>query len=98
MLQMVEYFNRKANLSGIPSLGSFNAAFSFTGLRNIDAAATKTLSVDGFYIPLAKLELTRTNLVLKENVKMAVPTFWDPPSLARLDILIFRKGHYKRSL
>ncbi|KAK4802539.1 hypothetical protein SAY86_000742 [Trapa natans] len=80
--EMVEYFNRKANLSGTHSLGSFNAAFSFTGSRKIDAAATKTLSEDGLYIPLAKFELNRTNLVLKETIKMAVPTFWDPPSLA----------------
>ncbi|KAK4748185.1 hypothetical protein SAY87_014771 [Trapa incisa] len=80
--EMVEYFNRKANLSGTHSLGSFNAAFSFTGSRKIDTAATKTLSEDGLYIPLAKFELNRTNLVLKETIKMAVPTFWDPPSLA----------------
>ncbi|KAK4800358.1 hypothetical protein SAY86_020845 [Trapa natans] len=79
---MVEYFNRKANLSGTQSLGSFNAAFSFTGSRTTDAAAIKTLSVDGLYIPLAKFELNRTNLVLKEIIKRAVPTFWDPPSLA----------------
>ncbi|XP_031406102.1 MACPF domain-containing protein CAD1-like [Punica granatum] len=80
--EMVEYFNKKASLSGSPPLGSFNAAFSLTGSKSIDVAATKTLSMDGFYIPLAKVELTRTNLVLQENVKRAVPTFWDPPSLA----------------
>ncbi|PQP98490.1 MACPF domain-containing protein CAD1-like [Prunus yedoensis var. nudiflora] len=64
--EMVEYFNQKSNASGGFPLGSFNFAFSFTGSRHIDAAATKTLSVDGFYIPLAK----------------AVPTNWDPKSLA----------------
>lgn len=79
--EMVEYFNEKANLSGGFPLGSFNAAFSFTGSKHIDAAATKTLSVDGFYIPLAKVEL-KSPLVLQENVKRAIPASWDPPSLA----------------
>ncbi|KAF8042176.1 hypothetical protein BT93_A0711 [Corymbia citriodora subsp. variegata] len=80
--EMVEYFNGKVNLSGSPPLGSFNAAFSFTGSKHIDAAATKTLSTDGFYIPLAKVEISKTPLVLQENVKHAIPSSWDPPSLA----------------
>ncbi|XP_011011314.1 PREDICTED: MACPF domain-containing protein CAD1-like [Populus euphratica] len=80
--EMVEYFNQKANLSGGLPLGSFNSAFSFTGSKHIDAAATKTLSMDGYYIPLAKVQLMRSPLVLHENVIRAVPTFWDPPSLA----------------
>lgn len=79
--EMVEYFNEKANLSGGFPLGSFNTAFSFTGSKHIDAAATKTLSMDGFYIPLAKVEL-KSPLVLQENVKRAIPASWDPPSLA----------------
>jgi len=86
---MVKYFNKKAGLlgdvplSGDVPLGSFNAAFSYTGSKYIDAAATKTLSMDGFYIPLAKVQLIKSPLVLQENVKRAVPTSWDPPSLAR---------------
>ncbi|KAF5737284.1 hypothetical protein HS088_TW13G00163 [Tripterygium wilfordii] len=79
--EMVEYFNQIANISGGFPLGSFNSAFSFTGSKHIDAAAVKALSVDGFYIPLAKVELKRS-LLLQENVKRAVPTSWDPPSLA----------------
>lgn len=82
---MVEYFNQKSNASGGFPLGSFNFAFSFTGSKHIDAAATKTLSVDGFYIPLAKVQLFKTPLVLQENVKQAVPTNWDPTSLARYE-------------
>ena len=88
IMQMVEYFNQKANLSGGLPLGSFNSAFSFTGSKHIDAAATKTLSMDGYYIPLAKVQLKRSPLVLHENVIRAVPTFWDPPSLARCEFLI----------
>lgn len=80
---MVEYFNQKANISGVLPLGSFNSAFSFTGSKHIDAASTKTLSMDGFYIPLVKVQLMKSPLVLQDNVKQAVPNFWDPASLAR---------------
>lgn len=80
---MVDYFNRKANLSGVTPLGSFNAAFSFTGTKNLDAAATKTLCVDGFFIPLSKIQLAKSPMVLQDHVKRAVPASWDPPALAR---------------
>ncbi|KAL4272585.1 hypothetical protein GQ457_13G027310 [Hibiscus cannabinus] len=86
--EMVEYFNKKANVPGSFPLGSFNSAFSFTGSMNIDAATTKMLSMDGFYIPLAKFELTMSPLVLQEKVKLAVPTFWDPLSLARYELYL----------
>lgn len=81
---MVEYFNQKANLSGGIPLGKFNAAFNFTGSKHIDAASTKTLSMDGFYIPLSKVELMAP-LVLQENVKRHVPSNWDPAALARYE-------------
>ncbi|KAI4356139.1 hypothetical protein L6164_000186 [Bauhinia variegata] len=80
--EMVEYFNQRANISGNFPLGSFNSAFSFTGSKHVDAAATKTLSLDGFYFPLAKVQLVKSQLVLKDNVKRAVPVSWDPASLA----------------
>ncbi|KAI3732584.1 hypothetical protein L1987_63790 [Smallanthus sonchifolius] len=80
--EMVEYFNKRANLSGNIPLGSFNAAFSITGSKNIDAEATKTLCIDGYFIPLSTFELTKSSLVLQESVKRAVPTSWDPPALA----------------
>ncbi|GLT41744.1 hypothetical protein SLA2020_157870 [Shorea laevis] len=80
--EMVDYFNQKANLPGGYPFGSFNSAFSFTGLKHIDSTVTKTLSMDGYFIPLAKVQLMRSPLVLQENVKRAVPTSWDPPSLA----------------
>ncbi|KAK4253395.1 hypothetical protein QN277_010713 [Acacia crassicarpa] len=80
--EMVEYINKKADLPGDFPLGSFNSSFSFTGSKHIDAAATKTLSSDGFFIPLAKIQLTKSRFTLRENVKKAVPVNWDPPSLA----------------
>lgn len=86
---MVEYFNKRANLSGSIPLGSFNAAFSFTGSKQVDSAATKTLCMDGYFIPLSKFELTKSSLVLHESVKRAVPTTWDPPALARYSFGIY---------
>ncbi|CAJ1948412.1 unnamed protein product [Sphenostylis stenocarpa] len=79
---MVEYFNGRANISGNFPIGSFNASFSFTGSKHVDAAATKTLSTEGFYIPLAKVQLKKSHLTLQGNVKKAVPVNWDPPALA----------------
>ncbi|KAH7833892.1 hypothetical protein Vadar_010813 [Vaccinium darrowii] len=52
---MAEFFNKKVGLSRDVPLGSFYAAFSYTGSKSIDAAATKTLAMDGFFIPLAKV-------------------------------------------
>ncbi|KAJ7950107.1 MACPF domain-containing protein [Quillaja saponaria] len=80
--EMVEYFNQKGNISGSFPLGSFNSAFSFTGSKHIDASATKTLSLDGFYIPLAKFQLLKPQLVLQAYVRQAIPSCWDPPLLA----------------
>lgn len=80
---MVEYFNKRANLSDHAPLGSFNVVFSYTGSKHVDSATTKTLCMDGFFMPLSKLQLMTSPLVLQENVKRAVPTSWDPPALAR---------------
>ncbi|KAL6574491.1 cinnamoyl-Coa reductase [Orobanche minor] len=80
--EMVDYFNKKASLSGHTPLGSFNAAFSFTGSRHIDSASTKSLCMDGVFIPLAKLQIANSPMVLNENVRRAVPRSWDPPALA----------------
>lgn len=80
--EMLEYFNRKANIPGNAPLGSFNVAFSFTGAKHFDATTTKTLCMDGFFIPLARLQLMNSSLVLQESVKRAVPASWDPPALA----------------
>lgn len=88
---MVEYFNKKANLSGNVPLGSFNAAFSFTGLKHMDSATTKSLYMDAFFISLAKVQLVNSPLVLQENVKRAVPSCWDPPSLARYGFSSYMK-------
>ncbi|KAL9256032.1 MACPF domain-containing protein [Drosera capensis] len=80
--EMVELFNKRAGLSGNIPLGSFSSAFSFTGSKHIDAVATKSLSMDGFFVPLVKVKLAKSVLVLKDYVKRVIPTSWDPRALA----------------
>ncbi|CAL9044141.1 MACPF domain-containing protein CAD1-like isoform X1 [Musa acuminata AAA Group] len=81
--EMAEHFNTKALLSGNIPLGKFNSAFSFSGSKKIDAAATKSLAMDGKYIPLCKVQLTKHPSLLRDNVRAAVPRSWEPLSLAR---------------
>ncbi|KAG1367782.1 putative MACPF domain-containing protein CAD1 [Cocos nucifera] len=81
--QMAEYFNKKSGLSENVPLGSFNSMFSFTGSWKIDAAATKALAMNGYFMPLYKVILMNAELVLREEVRRAVPRSWDPSSLAR---------------
>lgn len=80
---MAKYFNEKSDISGSVPLGSFNSMFNFTGSWQIDAAATKSLAMTGYIIPLFSVRLTKVNLVLREEIKRAVPYSWDPASLAR---------------
>lgn len=81
--QMSEQFNQEISLSGkIPS-GLFNAMFEFSGCWQKDAANTKTLAFDGVFITLYTVALEKNQLVLREHVKQAVPSSWEPAALAR---------------
>jgi hypothetical protein len=80
---MAEHFNRKAGLLETVPLGSFNSLFSFTGSWKNDAAATKSLAIDGCSVPLYRVKITSDELILQESVKRAIPYTWDPPALAR---------------
>ncbi|KAG8077915.1 hypothetical protein GUJ93_ZPchr0007g3203 [Zizania palustris] len=80
--KMAEYFNRKANLVETVPLGSFNSLFSFTGSWKNDAAATKSLAIDGYSVPLFGVKITSDKLFLQESVKRAIPHSWDPSALA----------------
>lgn len=80
---MAQYFNELSGVSRSIPLGSFNAMFNFTGSWHVDAAATKSLAMVGSYISLFTVELANSNLVLREEIKRAVPFTWDPASLAR---------------
>lgn len=82
-LEMSEYFNKRSGLSGSIPLGSFNAMFNFSGSWHADAAATKSLAMTGYFIPLYKLQLSRSQLDLRNEIKAAVPYSWDPTALAR---------------
>jgi hypothetical protein len=81
--QMSEQFNQDMNLTGkIPS-GLFNAMFEFSGSWQKDAANTKTLAFDGVFITLYTVALEKSQMVLCDHVKKAVPSSWEPAALAR---------------
>ncbi|XP_042986891.1 MACPF domain-containing protein At4g24290-like [Carya illinoinensis] len=81
--QMSELLNQKSSVQGkIPS-GYLNAIFELSGDWIHDAADTKYLAFDGYFISLYYLHLTASPLVLQDDVKKAVPSRWDPASLSR---------------
>lgn len=80
--QMSELINQELSLTGkIPS-GLFNAMFNFKGCWQKDAASTKTLGFDGWFISLYNIELAKCQVALSEQVKREVPSAWDPAALA----------------
>lgn len=81
--QMSEQFNQELSLSGkIPS-GFFNTMFEFSGSWQKDAANTKALAFDGWYVTLYSVALSKGQIVLRDHVKQSVPSTWDPAALAR---------------
>ncbi|XP_004237553.1 MACPF domain-containing protein At4g24290 isoform X2 [Solanum lycopersicum] len=81
--QMSERFNQDLSLSGkIPS-GHFNAAFEYTTCWQKDAAYTKALAFDGVFITLYNIALEKAQVVLRDHVKQAIPSSWDPVALTR---------------
>ena len=80
---MTEQFNQELSLAGkIPS-GLFNAMFEFSGCWQKDAAYTKNLAFDGIFISFYSVALDKSQMLLREHVKQAVPSTWDPAALAR---------------
>ncbi|KAJ7967990.1 MACPF domain-containing protein [Quillaja saponaria] len=81
--QMSEQFNQDISLTGkIPS-GLFNAMFDFSTCWQKDAANTKTLAFDGVFITLYTVALEKSQMVLRDHIKKAVPSSWEPLALAR---------------
>ncbi|XWS55323.1 hypothetical protein CRYUN_Cryun10bG0165100 [Craigia yunnanensis] len=81
--QMSEQFNQEISLTGkIPS-GLFNSMFEFSGCWQKDAANTKTLAFDGVFITLYSVALEKSQMVLRDHVRKAVPSTWEPAALAR---------------
>ncbi|KAF7840179.1 MACPF domain-containing protein [Senna tora] len=81
--QMSEQFNQDISLSGKIPTGHFNAAFEFSGAWQKDAANTKTLAFDGVSITLYNIAFEKTQVVLRDHIKQAVPSSWDPAALTR---------------
>jgi hypothetical protein len=81
--QMSEQFNQEVSLSGKIPTGQFNAAFEFTGSWQKDAANTKALAFDGVLITIYSIALGKTQITLRDHIKQAVPSSWDPAALAR---------------
>ncbi|XP_024031046.1 MACPF domain-containing protein NSL1 isoform X2 [Morus notabilis] len=79
--QMSEQFNKELSLSGKIPTGMFNAMFGFKGCWQKDAAPTKSLAFDGWFITLYNVELERSNITLSKQVKNEVPSSWDPAAL-----------------
>lgn len=81
---MSEFINQKCSVPGkIPS-GLFNSMFGFeSGPWAKEAANTKYLGLDGYFIRLFDLHINRYPLVLSDEVRNAVPSTWDPSALAR---------------
>ncbi|KAL5566412.1 hypothetical protein UlMin_029576 [Ulmus minor] len=81
--QMSEQFNQEISLTGkIPS-GHFNAMYDFSGCWQKDAANTTTLAFDWVFISLYTVALEKSQKVLCDHVRKAVPASWEPAALAR---------------
>ncbi|KAF5822609.1 putative MACPF domain-containing protein CAD1/NSL1 [Helianthus annuus] len=81
--QMAEQFNQDVKLSGRIPTGQFNAAFEFTGSWQKDAMNTKALALDGVFITLYNITLEKSQIALCDHVKNAVPSSWEPATLAK---------------
>ncbi|KAF0932558.1 hypothetical protein E2562_010440 [Oryza meyeriana var. granulata] len=81
--KMSELFNQRSSVEGkIPS-GQFNASFDLdSGSWAHDAARTKCLAMDAYFISLFDLRLDRRRLALADHVLADVPPAWDPSAIA----------------
>lgn len=79
---MSEQINQGLSLAGKIPCGVLNSMFGFTGSWQKDAASTKSLAFDGWFISLYSIELSRSHIALAEYVKRDVPALWDPLALA----------------
>ncbi|KAK8488759.1 hypothetical protein V6N13_025326 [Hibiscus sabdariffa] len=81
--QMSELLNQKSSIQGKVPSGFLNAIFDLSGDWLHDAADTKNLAFDGYFISLYHLHLTASPLILHDSVKKSVPSHWDPAALSR---------------
>ena len=79
---MSELLNQKSSVHGKVPSGYLNALYELSGAWLTDARETKHLAFDGYFISLYNLHLKASPLVLRDEVKKAVPSKWDPVALA----------------
>ncbi|KAL6000575.1 hypothetical protein ACLOJK_024274 [Asimina triloba] len=84
--KMSELLNQKSSIQGKVPSGYFNVIFDLTGSWYEDATDTKYLAFDGYFISLYNFHLTASPLVLREKVKKAVPSNWEPAELSSIRI------------
>uniref|UniRef100_A0A7I4D0I6 MACPF domain-containing protein n=1 Tax=Physcomitrium patens TaxID=3218 RepID=A0A7I4D0I6_PHYPA len=80
--QMCSRFNQAAAIDGKMPLGLFNSMFNFNGPWQADQNATKALAMDGWFVKLYSLQLTRSPLTLRDEIRKAIPSSWEPKALA----------------
>lgn len=80
---MSELLNQRSSVQGKVPSGYFNAIFNFSGAWLNDAAESKHLAFDGYFVALYHLHLMASAIVLHDKVKKSVPSHWDPASLSR---------------
>jgi hypothetical protein len=90
---MSELINQRSSVPGKVPSGLFNALFDLTGAWLEDAKDTKYLGFNGFFICSYNLHLRSSPLILRDEVKRAVPPNWDPVALARLDIRYLKSNY-----
>lgn len=95
---MSELINQGCSVPGKVPSGLFNSLFDLTGAWLEDAKETKHLAFDGNFICLYNLHLRASPLILRDEVKKAVPPNWDPVALARLEIIDFKIRNWSMTM
>ncbi|XP_028786229.1 MACPF domain-containing protein At4g24290 [Neltuma alba] len=81
--QMLEHFNEEMCLGGRTASGNFCASFGISDRCIKELDSIKSLAYDGWFIKRYTIELEKHQGELKDHVKEAVPSSWDPEALAR---------------
>ncbi|KAI5383979.1 MACPF domain-containing protein At4g24290 isoform X1 [Lathyrus oleraceus] len=81
--QMLKHFNHEMRLVGETASGHFCASFGLSCRCIKHLAYIKSLAYDGWFIKRYSVELEKYHGELRDHVKEAVPSSWDPEALAR---------------
>lgn len=80
---MLKHFNHEMRLVGETASGHFCASFGLSCRCIKHLAYIKSLAYDGWFIKRYSVELEKYHGELRDHVKEAVPSSWDPEALAR---------------